>query len=316
MFGVPMSWLVSKPEAGSLVQTLDEELRKAHLPALCVWRVKKEVFSYEEGTEWFQTVTGYSLEEIRTKEEEARQSNEGILTWLVCSWKDREKLKEMLQELKEKLEEARFAGIFISLNSLIMQRIVSIKSKSEGVYPIRLWFSFQKLRGLLWEDKEGNPFVRVMALGQKLLAPIIDHVEEADLIDFSGSIPEDIPVVGSASAGRGEFSIDGFPVGEGWERVTRPYDVKDPNAFGVEVRGDSMSPRYEDKEIVICSPAKEWKSGDYCVVKSTDEEYFIKRVKRENEHLILSSIAPGEDPILLHLSQVAGVYKIVWKKER
>ena len=99
-------------------------------------------------------------------------------------------------------------------------------------------------------------------------------------------------------------------------RVSRPYDLKDANAFGVEVRGDSMSPRYENKEIVVCSPNKEWHSGDYCVVKTMSGEYLIKRVKKENGNLVLISIAHGYDPVIMPLSDIAGIYRIVWKKER
>ena len=134
--------------------------------------------------------------------------------------------------------------------------------------------------------------------------------------DVSGHVHDDLPVVGRAGAGRGEFSEDGFPVGEGWRRVSRPYDLKDANAFGVEVRGNSMSPRYEDKEIVVCSPNKEWHSGDYCVVKTTSGEYLIKRVKQENGNLVLISIAHGYDPVIMPLADIAGIYRIVWKKER
>ncbi len=134
--------------------------------------------------------------------------------------------------------------------------------------------------------------------------------------DVSGHVPDDLPVVGRAGAGRGEFSEDGFPVGEGWRRVLRPYDLNDANAFGVEVRGDSMSPRYENKEIVVCSPNKEWHSGDYCVVKTVAGEYLIKRIKKENADLVLISIAHGYDPIIMPLSDIAGIYRIVWKKER
>ena len=134
--------------------------------------------------------------------------------------------------------------------------------------------------------------------------------------DVSRFIPDDLPVVGRGGGGRGEFSEDGFPVGEGWKKISRPHDLKDPHAFGVEVRGHSMAPKYEEREFVVCSPIKEWKSGDYCVVKTVEGEYLIKRVKKEDSQLVLTSVAPGHDAIILPLKKVAGVYKIVWKKER
>ena len=99
-------------------------------------------------------------------------------------------------------------------------------------------------------------------------------------------------------------------------RIHRPFDLNDPNAFGVEVRGDSMSPRYEEGDIVICSPQKKWKSGDYCVVVTLDDEAVVKRITDEGDNLILSSVASGFDPYTVPKIKVRTVHKIVWKKER
>ncbi len=130
-------------------------------------------------------------------------------------------------------------------------------------------------------------------------------------------IPEDIPVVERGAGGRNQFNTGGYPVGQGYRRVRRPFDVADPKAFAVEVTGDSMSPRYEQGDIVICSPAKDWKrSGDYCVVVKTDDEALVKRVKEQGESFMLLSLAPGYDPILLDKKEVRAIHKIVWKKER
>ena len=134
--------------------------------------------------------------------------------------------------------------------------------------------------------------------------------------DTSGYVLENIPVVGRGGAGRGQFSVDGFPVGEGWKKLARPFGLKDPNAFGVEVTGASMVPKYDDRQMVICSPAASWKSGDYCVVKTTDGEYMIKKVIRQEGHLVLMSVAHGYDPIVVPFIEVGGVYKIVWAKEK
>ena len=136
-------------------------------------------------------------------------------------------------------------------------------------------------------------------------------------LDVSGFIPEDIHVVGRVGGWRGEFSVEGYPVGEGNIRIHRPFDLNDPNAFGVEVRGNSMSPRYEDGDMVICSPQKSWKrSGDYCVVVTLDDASWVKKVKDDGDQYILSSLAPGHDPFTLPKIKVRAVHKIVWKKER
>jgi phage repressor protein C with HTH and peptisase S24 domain len=96
-------------------------------------------------------------------------------------------------------------------------------------------------------------------------------------------IPEDIPVVGRGRGGRGEFSEDGYPIGEGYKRVRRPYDLRDPHAFAVEITGESMAPRYEQGDIVVCSPEKRWKSGDYCVV---NEPFLTTQVRETSVFLI------------------------------
>ncbi len=125
-----------------------------------------------------------------------------------------------------------------------------------------------------------------------------------------------IPVVGIGRGGRGEFSIDGYPVGRGYRKIQRPYDLEDPNAFAVRVSGESMAPRYEAGDIVVCSPQKGWQSGDYCVVIKKDDEVLIKKVKDEGESILLISVAAGYDPVLVYKKEIRAIHKIVWKKER
>jgi len=42
----------------------------------------------------------------------------------------------------------------------------------------------------------------------------------------------------------------------------------------------------------------------------------VKRVKDKGQSVILSSLAPGFDPIMLYKKEARGIHKIVWKKER
>jgi phage repressor protein C with HTH and peptisase S24 domain len=51
-----------------------------------------------------------------------------------------------------------------------------------------------------------------------------------------------IPVIGLAQAGGGGFFDDsGFPVGGSWDEINLPT-VADPNAYALEISGDSMEP--------------------------------------------------------------------------
>lgn len=124
-----------------------------------------------------------------------------------------------------------------------------------------------------------------------------------------------IPVVSMASAnGDGPCWEDAYPVGHGMEQIWRPHDVDDPRAFGVKVDGDSMSPKYEDGDIVVVCPQKQVTSGMPVVAKLADGRVLIKRIRYINDHVLLESINPGYDPIFIKKDEIEFAYKIVWTK--
>ena len=54
--------------------------------------------------------------------------------------------------------------------------------------------------------------------------------------------------------------VIGYPVGGGWDEVTLP-EIGDPNAYALEVSGDSMEPVFRDGDMVIVSPAASSSGG-------------------------------------------------------
>jgi repressor LexA len=87
-------------------------------------------------------------------------------------------------------------------------------------------------------------------------------------------------------------------------------DVKDPQAFALKVKGNSMSPRIEDGDIVVVSPRQEVQSGDICVVRVNDEDT-LKKVKVEGNYLHLIPLNPGFDPVTVKRRDVNFVWKVV-----
>lgn len=125
-----------------------------------------------------------------------------------------------------------------------------------------------------------------------------------------------IPVVSMASAnGDGPCWEDAYPVGQGMEMIHRPEGVIDPKAFAVKVDGDSMSPRYENGEIVVVCPHKQVTSGMYVVAKISDGRVMVKRIRYVNDHVLLESINPNYETIFIPKDQLEFAYRIVWKKE-
>lgn len=87
-------------------------------------------------------------------------------------------------------------------------------------------------------------------------------------------------------------------------------DVKDPGAFALKVKGNSMAPRIEDGDIVIVSPQQEARSGDICVVR-VDGEDTLKKVKFEGNYIHLIPFNPEFEPVTVKRKDVNFVWKVV-----
>lgn len=125
-----------------------------------------------------------------------------------------------------------------------------------------------------------------------------------------------IPLIGLAQAGsNGYFDDGGFPVGGGWDQVSFPQ-VKDENAYALEVTGDSMQPVFRDGDIVIVSPSEPVRRGDRVVVKTTAGEVMVKQlVRRTASHVELVSLNPAYPSRTLALNEVAWISRIIWASQ-
>lgn len=161
-------------------------------------------------------------------------------------------------------------------------------------------------------EKLGIDTKEVLSRLQQLGYSVKSSYDELEPVPPSTSL---IPVVGLASAnGDGPCWEDAYPVGHGIQMIHRPHDVIDPKAFGVKVDGDSMSPKYEDGDIVVVCPQKQVTSGMPVVVKLSDGRVMIKRIRYINDHVLLESINASYEPIFVKRDQVEFAYKIVWTK--
>lgn len=87
-------------------------------------------------------------------------------------------------------------------------------------------------------------------------------------------------------------------------------DVKDPQAFALRVKGNSMSPRIEDGDVVVVSPSAEAGNGDICVVR-VDGEDTLKKVKFEGSYIHLIPLNPDFEPVTVKKKDVNFVWKVV-----
>lgn len=80
-----------------------------------------------------------------------------------------------------------------------------------------------------------------------------------------------------------------------------PSSVGSPDAYGVRVSGESMSPRYFDGEIVYVDPDRTPRRGDFVVVQVMVDEHsapwgYVKQFLRRNTlELVLSQYNPPKE---------------------
>lgn len=94
------------------------------------------------------------------------------------------------------------------------------------------------------------------------------------------------------------------------EKYITVDDIKDTNAFALEVKGNSMAPRIEDGDIIVVSPKQEARTGDICVVRVSDEDT-VKRIKIEDQFLHLIPLNPEYEPMVVKKRDVSFIWRVV-----
>ncbi len=125
-----------------------------------------------------------------------------------------------------------------------------------------------------------------------------------------------VPLIGLAQAGgEGFFDDGGFPVGGGWDEVSLP-EIADPNAYALEISGDSMEPVYRDGDLVIVSPAAPIRRGDRVVIRTNKGEVMAKQLTRRSARRVeLKSLNPAHPDYSFDLTEVAWVHRIIWASQ-
>jgi phage repressor protein C with HTH and peptisase S24 domain len=132
-----------------------------------------------------------------------------------------------------------------------------------------------------------------------------------------GSMPRDIPVMGTANGGRD----DEFIIGEVIQYAPRPYALAGRTGiFAIFVVGHSMVPWRQPGEAVYVDRQRQPQIGSHVLVqmKATgpdgDPEHaaVVKRlVKVTPTHLVLAQYNPAKDDIRVPRSKVAATYRVL-----
>lgn len=97
------------------------------------------------------------------------------------------------------------------------------------------------------------------------------------------STSHSVDVYGAVSAGTGEYMVDNQP-----EQVTYEGQVPEHD-FAVTVNGDSMTPLFDDKQIIFVKKAHEARSGQI-VIADYDGQAYVKKFVHDSEGCRLVSL--------------------------
>jgi len=104
----------------------------------------------------------------------------------------------------------------------------------------------------------------------------------------------DLPVLGRAQGGSdGNIVIEDGAI----DWTFRPADLQGVrDAFAVYVTGNSMLPKYKDKDLAYVHPGKTPRRGRYVLVETREHRGFIKQFDRwDGDILVLRQYNPAEE---------------------
>jgi transcriptional regulator with XRE-family HTH domain len=117
-----------------------------------------------------------------------------------------------------------------------------------------------------------------------------------------------VPLIGKAIASpEGAYYTDqDFPPGGANEYI----EIKDENAFALEVESDSMAPRIKPGDRIIITPNKKPVPNGLCVAKLKTGKVFLKRVEIINDMVLLKSDNLDYPTLHVNRENIDWIYRV------
>ena len=133
----------------------------------------------------------------------------------------------------------------------------------------------------------GNKYPRIDKI--QLLADYFD-IKKSDLVEKRSLKKNRIPVLGKIPAG---IPIEMIEDVIDYEELDSKMFNGNKEYFGVKVSGDSMNPKYLDRDILIVQKADDCESGQDCIVMVNGNDGTFKRVIKNKDGIILQPLNPN-----------------------
>lgn len=160
---------------------------------------------------------------------------------------------------------------------------------------------------LRWPSTESVS--KVLAATGANLAEFVSYVTDSE----GAGVYRNIPLIGFVQAGNeGFFDDAGYPTGGAWDEISFP-GLGDPQAYALEITGESMEPVFRDGDTVIVSPQANIRRGDRVVVKTKVGEVMVKLLLRQSARKVdLKSLNPDHEDRSLDIENVEWIARVVW----
>jgi SOS-response transcriptional repressor LexA len=145
---------------------------------------------------------------------------------------------------------------------------------------------------------------------------------EVDVPSIS-TLPLNLPVMGVAMGGAGDgLYLNGAIV----EYVRRPPGLAlAPKAFGVYIQGESMTPRYDEGDLVIINPSRPAKAGDHVLIELHPTGFegeqteigpaFVKRLVRRGATEVICEQYNPPSEVRYPTDHVKSIFRIMTNAE-
>jgi len=99
-------------------------------------------------------------------------------------------------------------------------------------------------------------------------------------------------------------------------RTARPGALQDPNAYGVQIRGDSMLPAHRPNMIAIVSPGLRVQDGDEVYVQLASGECMVRLVHAVQGGFMLQPCNPAYTARFVKPKDVRAMHVILYSRRR
>lgn len=110
-----------------------------------------------------------------------------------------------------------------------------------------------------------------------------------------------IPVLGSIPAGVPIEMVEDIV---DYEDISPEMLVGDKKYFALKVKGDSMSPKFLDGDVVIVKKQADCDSGEFCIVAVNGDDATFKKVLKKENGIILQPLNSNYEPLIFDQEQI------------